>query len=109
MKISALVKQPGRVPYHTNISNSLEALQKEVGGYIETLTLYPEQGGSPGMVVICNEDGHAMGLEYNTEILGIHFVGPIIIVGCQGCEFCDLPLEWAGMKALFPEMWEVDE
>ena len=36
MKISALVKQPGRVPYHTNISNSLEALQKEVGGYIET-------------------------------------------------------------------------
>lgn len=109
MKISALVKQPGRVPYHTNISNSLEALQKEAGGYIETVTLYPEEGDSPGMVVICNEEGRLQGLEYNTELLGISFVGTIVIVGCQGCEFVDLPLEWAGMKALFPEMWEVDE
>lgn len=108
MKISALVKDPGGIPRHVWISNNLEALQKMVGGYIETVTLYPENNEGPGMVVICNEEGRLRGPEHNTEILGTSFVGTIIIVGCQGCEFVDLPLEWAGMKALFPEMWEVE-
>lgn len=103
MKISALVKQPGRVPYHTNISNSLEALQKEVGGYIEAVTL------ASNLVIICNEEGKLLGLPYNCTICGEDFVGTILMVGRDGEEFADLPLEWAGMKALFPEMWEVDE
>jgi hypothetical protein len=39
--ISALTKRPGERPRHVNISNSLEALQKNVDGYIEVVTLVP--------------------------------------------------------------------
>ena len=38
-KISVLIKEPGRVPRHVAISNTLENLQRTVGGYIETVTL----------------------------------------------------------------------
>lgn len=38
-KIKVIVKRPDSVPYSTHISNSLENLQKTVGGYIETVTL----------------------------------------------------------------------
>ena len=64
MKISALVKDPGRVPRHVWISNSLEALQKAVEGYIETVTLATD------LVVICNEEGRLMNLEPNCNIWG---------------------------------------
>ena len=39
MKISVLIKEPGKQPRHVNIENSLKNLQKTVGGYIETVTL----------------------------------------------------------------------
>lgn len=53
MKIKVIIKQPGRAPYVTNISNTLENLQKTVDGYIETVTLCSD------LVIICNEEGAA--------------------------------------------------
>ena len=38
--ISALLKRPGDIPRHVNVSNSLEALQKNVEGYFETISFY---------------------------------------------------------------------
>ena len=105
--ISALIKRPGEIPRHVNVSNSLEALQKNVGGYIETVTL-----NSPlthrNLVLICDEEGRLKGKPYNCNIFGIDFVGEILIVGQDGEEFADLPMTWDGMKRIFPQLWEVE-
>lgn len=99
--ISALLKRPGEIPRHVNVSNSLEALQKNVEGYIETVTLAED------LVIICNEEGLIKDMPYNCEICGFKFVGPILMVGRKGTEFADLPVDWKTMKKLFPNLWEV--
>ena len=108
--ISALVKRPGEIPRHVNISNSLEALQRNVEGFVEVVTLIPpeEKKGRklPGMVVICNEEGRLRDMPYNCTIWNQDYVGPIIICGCQDDEFIDLPLPWGVMKCMFPSFWE---
>ena len=97
--ISALLKRPGEIPRHVNVSNSLEALQKNVEGYIEVITLAED------LVIICNEEGLIKDMPYNCEICGFDFVGPILIVGRKGTEFADLPVDWKTMKKLFPDLW----
>lgn len=66
------------------IENTLEALQKEVGGQIETVTVAED------CCIICNENGRLMGLPYNLTFCGVSFVGTIIFVGVAGDEFTDL-------------------
>lgn len=100
--ISALIKRPGEPPRHVNVSNSLEALQKNVGGYIETVTLASD------LVIICDEEGRLKGKPYNCTVCGTDFVGEIIMVGANGEDFADLPLTWTEMKICFPELWEVN-
>lgn len=97
--ISALVKRPGEPPRHVNVSNSLEALQKNVGGYIEAVTIATD------LVIICNEEGLLRGLPYNCRVCGVDFVGTILMVGRDGEEFADLPCTWPEMKKLFPQLW----
>lgn len=97
--ISAMVKRPGEPPRHVNISNNLEALQKNVEGYIETFTLADD------LVIICNEEGRLMGLQDNCRICDEDFVGTILIVGIEGEEFADLPCGWNMLKKMFPLLW----
>ncbi|MBS6476066.1 MAG: DUF3846 domain-containing protein, partial [Clostridiales bacterium] len=49
-KIKVIIKRPDSKPYTTWISNSLENLQRTVGGYIETVTLATD------CVLIVNEE-----------------------------------------------------
>ena len=100
MFISALIKRPGEPPRHVNVANNLEALQRNVGGYIETVTVASD------LVIICNEEGRLMGLPYNCTICGVDFVGTILMVGVDGEDFADLPQPWPVMKKLFPQLWE---
>ena len=65
-------------PHVVEIGNTLEALQKEVGGYIETVTMFTD------MAIICNEEGRLMGMEHNLEFAGIEFVGTVLFVGIDG-------------------------
>lgn len=97
--ISVLLKRPGQIPRHVNISNSLAALQRNVGGYIEAITYAHD------CVIICNEEGLLRGMPYNCTIAGCDFVGDIIIAGRNGDEFADLPLTWDECKQIFPELW----
>ena len=76
---------PGALPEQIEIENTLEALQKQVGGHIETVTL-----GS-GFCAICNEEGLLMDLPYNCMINGALFFGPVLLVGVNGEDFCDVP------------------
>ena len=82
-----LIKNPGEESFREIIvPNKLSLLQQLVGGYIETVTLATDS------CIICNEEGRIMGMQPNCNYCGIDFVGPILIVGINGDEFCDCPM-----------------
>ena len=83
--MKAIRKKPGAQPEIIEVDNTLAALQQEVGGYIETVTIASDA------VVICNEEGVLLGMPYNCRFLGVDFVGTVLIVGTKGEEFCDVP------------------
>lgn len=99
-KIKVIIKQPGRKPYSTAISNTLKNLQNTVGGYIETVTLAED------LVVICNEEGAINDMLYNCTVCGIQFFGPTIFAGVKDDEFSDIPTSFEAFKRLFPNLWE---
>lgn len=99
-KIGVLIKEPGGKPRHVNISDTLENLQKTVGGYIETVTLVSD------LTVICDEEGWMKGKPYCCTIYGVDFCGTVVICGVDGEEFADLPVIWDDMKRMFPKLWE---
>lgn len=72
-----VVKKPGEDPEMKEIENTLEALQHEVGGYIECVML------CRGIICVINEESRLRGMEPNT--LGL--VGPVVFVGDAGDEF----------------------
>lgn len=79
------------------VENTLEALQKQVGGYIETLTLIPGKA-----VMIVNEEGLLLGFGLNSVASMItrrKIVGPALIVGVFEDEFVNIP------KGLARRIW----
>ena len=82
--MKAIRKKPGCEPELIDIDNTLKALQQEVGGYIETVSI-------ADVVIICNEEGRLCGLPYNCRFVNVDFVGPILVVGRNKDEFCDVP------------------
>lgn len=100
MKISVATKRPGAPARHVWIENSLENLQRTVGGYIECVKLCKD------LAIICDEEGRLKGKEHNCSVCGYNFVGDIIVVGVQGDEFADLPCDWQVLKNLFPTLFE---
>ena len=90
-KIRTVIKEAGKECREMYIENTLEELQKCVGGYIECVSI------APGVLLICNEEGCVIGKEYNCTVKapedGYEFVlyGDILFVGRDGAEFADLP------------------
>lgn len=82
--IICVIKDPGEQPIVANIPNTLEALQKAVGGHIEAVTIASD------LALICNEEGLLMGLPYNHTVCELPFVGPIVAVGANGDVFTSL-------------------
>lgn len=64
------------------IDNTLEALQKVVGGYIETVAVTTD------VVAIVNEEGRILGLSPNVRLSGI--VGDAFLVSVDGDEFASI-------------------
>ena len=83
--MKAIRKKPGYAPEIIEVENTLKALQREVSGYIETVTIASDA------VIICNEEGRILGLPDNCRVCGVDFVGTVLIVGTKGDEFCDVP------------------
>lgn len=102
-KIKVIIKEPGEKPRSTNISASLENLQKTVGGYVEMVRLTAD------CVVLCDGDGRKKHNRYTCNICGHDFVGTIVICGTAGEEFADIPLTYQEAKAMFPMLWEVED
>lgn len=82
--MQAIRKKPGCEPELIDIDNTLAALQQEVGGYIETVSI-------ADVVIVCKEEGRLCGLPYNCRFVGVDFVGTILVVGRNKDEFCDVP------------------
>lgn len=86
--ISVIIKEPGKKPKRKTIKNTLEAMQKVVGGHIETVTL------AENIVLVVNEDGIPLGLPYNCDMfaqrVGHSIYGTLMLVGAEGEDFCSL-------------------
>ena len=105
-KIKCIVKRPDEQFGHvTWVSDSLENLQKTVGGYIETVTL------DNGVVLICNEEGRLRDMPYNFTLRRMRGVvtvqnaifGTVVACGFKGDEFADIPIDFNEWKALLCE------
>lgn len=110
-KYRAIIKRSDEEFGHVaNISIRLENLQKTVGGYIEILNLDPIKNG---LVLICNEEGKNMRLPYNMP----HplwpdddfIVGDLILLGTEGEDLTDVPIEFAAWKEIVKKIKEVKE
>lgn len=96
-KIKVIVKRPDEKYGHvTNISNTLENLQKTVDGYIETLTL-------PGYVLILNEEGRINGSPFNCWVEGFPIFGTIVVAGATDEDFDDVDISFEEWKAIIDE------
>lgn len=90
-KITVFIARP-ETDYleQAEIDNTLETMQKIVGGYIETVTL------SKDTVLICNEEGRIRGMQPNITFGGHDFVGTIVMTGHQGEELTSFPYGLGG-------------
>lgn len=100
MKIKVIIKRTDSKPYSTNISDTIENLEKTVGGPINTV------GMTRDIVVICNGEARPGTDPYNCTVRGCDFIGDIIVAGIKGQTFTDLPLDFADMKHLLPDLWK---
>lgn len=62
-KITVLLVEPNKYPKITEIEDSLEAMQKIVGGNIEVYSPFNDE-----VAIICNEEGKMIGLPLNRVI-----------------------------------------
>lgn len=92
-----IAKAPNEAPIILEMKNTLEELQEAVGGHIETVSIASDA------CIICNGEGRLKGMTFNCKLLGIEFVGPVLIVGVKGDEFTDLYKPETVAELLFGE------
>ena len=100
-KIKVIIKRPDEAVGHMSwISDTLENLQRTVGGPIEMVKIASD------CAIICNEEGKLRGLPYNFTLLGEDFVGEVIFAGVDGEELADVPLTMPQFRKYFAEVWK---
>ena len=75
---------PGKRAEVLDIPHTLEAMQQQVGGYIEAI--YPFEDAA---AIICNEEGKLLGLEPNRAIRDSEN-GELLDIVCGTCFVCGL-------------------
>lgn len=66
--IKVIMVRVGQDPMVEDMDNSLEAMQKAVGGYLEGAAL------KPGVMLMCNEEGKLKKLPTNRYVLGADLI-----------------------------------
>ena len=80
-----LYVEPGKIPYETEIPNSLESEQQAVQGLIDIAYL------EHNALLVCNDDGKLIGMDGNRVLdNGTIIAGPFFITGNAGEDFCSL-------------------
>ena len=82
--LRAVYVEPNKPAYETEIENTLKALQRAVGGYIEAVSI------SDGISLVCNEEGKLDNLPGNRRIGKDIIAGSFVIVGNGEEEFRSL-------------------
>lgn len=86
-RITVVKANVGESPEIVEMDNTLEAFQKGVGGWIQTLML------SDRVLAVINEEGKLEGLEGNFYIPNDVVVGNCIFCSADGEEFGSLTVE----------------
>ena len=81
-KIKVLALLPMELPKEIDLDNTLEAMQKFIGGFIECITL--SDTGSE-VTLVCNDEGKLLGLPLNRPLWDGADVlaGPGFLAGCD--------------------------
>ena len=93
--IKVVLCEPGKKARVTTIMNSLESLQKMVGGYIEAVYPFDDP-----VAIVCNEEGKINGCKLNRALKdenGIVYesiAGPFLVVGLSEDDFASLSKEY---------------
>ena len=82
--MKAIIKKVNEAPQVVNIENTLEAIQKAVGGYIEVVRM------DNNLLMICDEEGKLKGKPYNFDLGSDIIVGDVLFVQNDGEDFTDL-------------------
>lgn len=80
-------KDPGKNPSIIDVENTLEALQEQVGGNIEQITIAED------LVILFDEEGRIKGKPLNEALAlhGLNVPGTALILGVDGEKFADTP------------------
>lgn len=106
-KIFVLVVEPEKKPYIKQIDNTLEALQREVGGYIQVAYPWSDEAG-----LVCDEQGKLDGKPLNRALRdesgNIYDIiaGTFLVVGLGEDDFVSLPNE---LQTKFYKLFEKSE
>ncbi len=74
-----VIVEPHKPAYEAIVEDSIESLQREVGGYIEIT--YPFDDNA---MIIGNEEAKLIGMEGNRRINGSVYAGPLLIAADDG-------------------------
>ena len=92
--IKVVLCEPGKKARVTTIMNSLESLQKMVGGYIEAVYPFDDP-----VAIVCNEEGKINDCELNRSLKDENgkvydiIAGPFLVVGLSEDDFASLSKE----------------
>ena len=82
-KIKVIRKLPGQDPEEIEIPNTLEAIEKEIGGNVMAV------GYFNNATFLCNSTAW-MSEKPNFYFAGFRFFGTVLLVGTKGKEFTDV-------------------
>ena len=92
------LKLEGTSVREIEIENSIPAIQDEVLGFYDTIPIIKDQA-----IMIINEKRMYLGMRINlsaSAITGQTIVGPALVVGVDGDEFCDIPSDISALIRL---------
>ena len=93
-RIQVVLCEPGKKARVTTIMNTLESLQKMVGGYIQAVYPFDDP-----VAIICDEEGKLNGAEYNRSLKDETgkvydiLAGPFLVTGLSEDDFASLSKE----------------
>lgn len=109
-QIHAIYKRVGFDPVEVTVDNELEALQRMVGGYLETVRI---QGlvRYRDIILLCDEEGKLDNRPINFMLPdgSDAICGSVLFVGANKDEFADIPVGLVELHAVWPDLWEVNE
>ena len=87
-KIKVVVQHPGEISRIVSVPDTLEALQKLVGGYIEVVSI------GRGLLLVLNEEGKLRGMKENVRCVQYGTIfGPVFITADKDEDFRSLTTE----------------